>query len=112
MKHAAILDLDQFEDSAFYDKLEAARQQTIGDHPAFAGAKPGAGLNHLLFLSAGLVVFNPWLMVLLFIAVLPAFLGEAYFNDKSYALNRRQTPERRELDYIRYVGASDETARK
>jgi ATP-binding cassette, subfamily B, bacterial len=29
MEHAATLDLDQFEDSEFYDKLERARQQTI-----------------------------------------------------------------------------------
>lgn len=66
----------------------------------------------MMFLAAGLVVFNPWLIVLLFIAVLPAFLGESYFNDKNYSLSRRQTPERRELDYIRYVGASDETAKE
>ena len=113
MKHAAILDLDQFEDSAFYDKLERARQQTIGRTILLSQVLSQVqDLITLLFLSAGLVVFNPWLMVLLFIAVLPAFLGEAYFNDKSYALNRRQTPERRELDYIRYVGASDETAKE
>jgi ATP-binding cassette subfamily B protein len=113
MKHAAILDLDQFEDSAFYDKLERARQQTIGRTILLSQvlSQVQDGIT-LLFLSAGLVVFNPWLMVLLFVAVLPAFLGEAYFNDKSYALNRRQTPERRELDYIRYVGASDETAKE
>ncbi|HWJ29614.1 MAG TPA: hypothetical protein VNS32_23955, partial [Flavisolibacter sp.] len=30
MKHAATLDLDQFEDAVFYDKLERARQQTTG----------------------------------------------------------------------------------
>ena len=64
------------------------------------------------FLAAGLVVFNPWLILLLFIAVLPAFIGESYFNDKNYSLSRRQTPERRELDYIRYIGASDETAKE
>jgi ATP-binding cassette subfamily B protein len=44
--------------------------------------------------------------------VLPAFISESYFNDQSYSLSRRQTPERRELDYIRYVGASDETAKE
>jgi hypothetical protein len=81
-------------------------------HPAFASVKPGAGLYYLIVPVAGLVVFNPWLMVLLFVAVLPAFLGEAYFNDKSYALNRRQTPERRELDYIRYVEQATKQRRK
>src|SRR6185369_9423829 len=64
------------------------------------------------FLAAGLIVFNPWLIVILIVAVLPAFMGEAYFNDQTYSLGRRQTPQRRELDYVRYIGASDETAKE
>jgi len=64
------------------------------------------------FLAVGLMTFNPWLILLLFIAVLPAFLGESYFNDRSYVLTRAQTAERRELDYLRYLGASDETAKE
>jgi ATP-binding cassette subfamily B protein len=64
------------------------------------------------FLAAGLMAFNPWLILLLLIAILPAFLGESYFNDQSYALTRSQTPQRRELDYLRYIGASDETAKE
>src|SRR6185437_8502474 len=51
-------------------------------------------------------------ILLLFISILPSFIGESYFNDQTYALNRRQTPERRELDYLRYLGASDETAKE
>jgi len=58
------------------------------------------------------MAFNPWLILLLLVAIVPAFLGESYFNDKSYALTRGQTPERRELDYMRYLGASDETAKE
>jgi ATP-binding cassette subfamily B protein len=113
MQHAATLDLDQFEDSNFYDKLERARQQTIGRTVLLSQVL--SQLQDFItmgFLAAGLIVFNPWLILLLIIAVLPAFFGEAYFNDKNYALTRRQTPERRELDYIRYVGASDETAKE
>ncbi len=64
------------------------------------------------FLAAGLILFNPWLIALLFITILPSFIGESYFNDQTYALSRRQTPERRELDYLRYLGASDETAKE
>jgi len=66
----------------------------------------------MAFLAGGLLAFNPWLIILLLIAIIPAFLGEAYFNDKTYALSRRQTPERRELDYVRFLGASDETAKE
>ncbi|MFL9483212.1 ABC transporter ATP-binding protein [Chitinophagaceae bacterium LWZ2-11] len=113
MQHAAKLDLEQFEDSNFYDKLERARQQTIGRTVLLSQVLSQLqDLITVAFLATGLIVFNPWLIVLLFIAVIPAFLGEAHFNDKNYALTRRQTPERRDLDYIRYVGASDETAKE
>lgn len=113
MEHAAILDLDQFEDSNFYDKLERARQQTIGRTILLSQVLSQVqDLITMGFLTAGLVIFNPWLILLLFVAVLPAFMGESYFNDRTYSLSRRQTPERRELDYIRYVGASDETAKE
>lgn len=113
MAHAATLDLDQFEDSVFYDKLERARQQTIGRTILLSQVMSQVqDLITMGFLAVGLMAFNPWLIVLLLIAIIPAFLGESYFNDRSYALTRGQTPERRELDYIRYLGASDETAKE
>jgi len=113
MAHAATLDLDQFEDSTFYDKLERARQQTFGRTVLLSQVLSQVqDMITMGFLAAGLMSFNPWLILLLLIAVVPAFLGESYFNDRSYALSRSQTPERRELDYLRYVGASDETAKE
>lgn len=113
MRHAAQLDLDQFEDSTFYDKLERARQQTSGRTVLLSQVLGQVqDMISMGFLAAGLMAFNPWLLLLLLIAVVPAFLGEFYFNDKSYALTRSQTTERRELDYLRFLGASDETAKE
>ena len=113
MEHAATLDLDQFEDSAFYDKLERARQQTVGRTILLSQVLTQVqDLITMAFLAAGLMAFNPWLILLLLVAIVPAFVGESYFNDRSYALTRGQTPERRELDYMRYLGASDETAKE
>ncbi|HZZ75721.1 MAG TPA: ABC transporter ATP-binding protein, partial [Puia sp.] len=113
MKHAANLDLEQFEDPVFYDKLERARQQTTGRTVLLSQVlSQMQDLITMGFLAAGLIIFNPWLIVLLFITILPSFIGESYFNDQTYALSRRQTPERRELDYLRYLGASDETAKE
>jgi len=113
LKHAATLDLDQFEDSVFYDKLERARQQTIGRTVLLSQVMSQVqDMITMGFLAAGLVVFNPWLILLLFVAILPSFLGESHFNDRSYALTRTQTPEKRELDYLRFLGASDETAKE
>ena len=113
MKHAATLDLDQFEDAVFYDKLERARQQTMGRTILLSQIMAQVqDIITMLFLAVGLMAFNPWLILLLLIAILPAFMGESYFNDQNYALSRSQTPQRRELDYLRYLGASDDTAKE
>lgn len=113
MQHAATLDLEQFEDSTFYDKLERARQQTVGRTVLLSQVLGQLqDLTTLTFLALGLVAFNPWLLLFSVVAALPAFIGESYFNDQNYSLSRRQTPERRELDYVRYIGASDETAKE
>lgn len=113
MRHASTLDLYQFEDPAFYDKMERARRQTTGRTSLMAQVLSQAQDSiTVLFLGAGLVAFNPWLILILVVAVIPAFLGESHFNQKNYSLTNSWTPERRELDYLRYIGASDETAKE
>ena len=113
MEHAASLDLDQFEDATFYDKLERARRQTLSRTILMTQVLGQAqDIISMAFLSVGLIAFNPWLILLLIIAVIPAFLGESHFNERSYSLVHGWTPERRELDYLRMTGASDETAKE
>jgi ATP-binding cassette subfamily B protein len=113
MRHATTLDLDQFEDSVFYDKLERARQQTVGRSILLSQVMSQVqDFISMAFLLTVIIAFDPWLILLLFIAIIPSFLGESYFNSQNYALTRSQTPERRELDYVRYLGASDETAKE
>jgi ATP-binding cassette, subfamily B, bacterial len=113
MRHAATLDLAQFEDPTFYDHLERARQQTTGRIGLIAQLL-GMAQDTLTLgtLAAALLAYNPWLLLLLAAAVFPSFLGETHFAALSYSLLFRRTPERRELDYLRYVGASDETAKE
>ncbi|MBU6122926.1 ABC transporter ATP-binding protein [Hymenobacter siberiensis] len=113
MEHAAELDLDQFEDSTFYDKLERARRQTLSRTVLMSQVlAQGQDAVTLVLLAGGLVAFQPWLLGLLLLAVVPAFLGESHFNERSYSLSHSWTPERRELDYLRQTGASDETAKE
>ena len=113
MEHAATLDLEQFEDPAFYDKLERARQQTVGRTVLLSQVLGQIqDLITMVFLAGGLVAFNPWLILILLVAVIPAFVGENHFNQQSYSLVRSWTPERRELDYLRFMGASDESAKE
>jgi ATP-binding cassette subfamily B protein len=113
MRHAATLDLQQFEDPDFYDHLERARRQTTARIGLIAMLLTmGQDVITLGTLGAALVVHNPWLLLLLTVSILPSFLGETHFASLSYSLLFRRTPERRELDYLRYVGASDKTAKE
>ncbi|MEL6561110.1 MAG: ABC transporter ATP-binding protein [Bacteroidota bacterium] len=113
IQHAARLDLDQFENSEFYDMLERARRQTLGRTVLMSQVlSQFQDLVTMISLGVGLVVFNPLLIVLLIIAVIPAFLGENHFNERTYSLVHSWTPMRRELDYLRYTGASDVTAKE
>jgi ATP-binding cassette, subfamily B, bacterial len=113
MEHAATLDLQQFEDPAFYDQLERARRQTTSRIGLLAQLlSMGQDTVTLVSLSFALLFYGPWLLLLLAVAVLPSFLGETRFAALEYSLLYRYTPERRRLDYLRYVGASDETAKE
>src|SRR2546423_11502731 len=113
MEHAAKLDLAQFEDPDFYDHLERARRQTVGRIALLSLLlSMSQDALTLLTLAGALIAYNPWLLLLLAFAVIPSFLGETHFASLGYSLLFRWTPERRQLDYLRYVGASDKTAKE
>ncbi len=113
MEHAAELDLEDFEDSEFQDQLERARRQTSGRMTLmgllFSQAQD---MVTVVSFAAGLIFYAPWLIALLVLALVPAFVGEAHFNAQSYSLDFVRTPERRELDYVRQTAASVETAKE
>jgi ATP-binding cassette subfamily B protein len=113
MEHAAQLDLEDFEDADFQDQLERARRQTSGRMTLMGQLFSQAqDIVTVVSFAAGLLIYAPWLIVLLFVALIPAFLGEAHFNAQSYSLDYLRTPERRELDYVRQTAASVETAKE
>jgi ATP-binding cassette, subfamily B, bacterial len=113
MDHASRLDLASYEDPAFHDKLERARVQAtdrIGMIQSLGSA--AQQIIAAISLSLGILWFSPWILVVLVAAVLPAFFGESHFAFQGYALNMRQTPTRRRLDYLRVLGASKESAKE
>jgi ATP-binding cassette subfamily B protein len=113
MEHAATLDLEDFEDPDLQDKLDRARRQTMGRMNLMSQLF-GQVQDTITVISfaIGLLVYAPWLMVLLAVALIPAFVGEAHFNALGYSLNFAWTPERRQLEYVRQMGASVETAKE
>jgi ATP-binding cassette subfamily B protein len=113
MQHASRLDLAAYEDPFFYDKLERARVQAtdrIGMIQSIGLA--GQQIVAAASLSLGILWFSPWILALLVIAVVPAFVGESHFAFLGYSQNIRQTPTRRQLDYLRVLGASKESAKE
>ena len=113
MKHAAELDVIAYEDPVFYDRLERARVQAT-DRLAMIQML-GRLIQQVITtitLSASIIYFSPWLLLLLIAGVLPAFLGESHFAFLGYAKNFRQTPVRRQLDYLRLLGGSKEAAKE
>src|SRR6202035_3708851 len=113
MNHAASLDLIAYEDPVFYDRLERARVQAT-DRLVMIQAIGRLVQQAIttLILSVSIMLFSPWLMLLLVAGVLPAFLGESHFAFLGYAKNFRQTPMRRQLDYLRVLGGSKEAAKE
>jgi len=113
MKHASQLDLIAYEDPVFYDRLERARVQATDRLGMIQSI--GRLVQQVITtvsLSISILVFSPWLLLLLVIGVIPAFLGESHFALLGYAKNFRQTTVRRQLDYLRVLGGSREAAKE
>ncbi|MHB8889190.1 MAG: ABC transporter ATP-binding protein [Acidobacteriaceae bacterium] len=113
MKHAAELDLIAYEDPVYYDRLERARVQATDRLGMIQSI--GRLIQQVITtisLSASIVYFSPWLLLVLIAGVVPAFLGESHFAFLGYAKNFRQTPIRRQLDYLRVLGGSREAAKE
>ena len=113
LEHSSKLDLVSFESPAFYDKLERARAQATDRIDMLSGmGRLGQQFVTLVSLSTGILLFSPWLLVLLVACLIPAFLGESHFAFLGYSLSRRLTPDQRQMDYFRLLGSSKETAKE
>ena len=113
MEHAARLDLTTYENPVFYDRLERARVQAT-DRLAMIqqmGRLVQQVITTLTF-SIALAWASPWLVLLLALGVLPSFVGETHYAFLGYAKNFRQTPAKRQMDYLRQVAGSREGAKE
>jgi ATP-binding cassette subfamily B protein len=113
MDQASKLDLTTYEDPVFYDRLERARVQAT-DRLAMIqqmGRLLQQSVTTLAFTGL-LLQSSPWLLLLMAAGVFPSFLGETHYAFLGYAKNFRQTPAKREMDYLRQVAASREGAKE
>lgn len=113
IRKTAELTIAQLEDPEFYDKLERARTQTNSRVDLMTNALGQAeSLISMVSLIAGLVYFEPILILILILSIIPSFINEAKFSSTRYSLARSWTAERRELDYLRFIGANNQTAKE
>lgn len=107
------IDISLLENSEFYDKLERARTQTMGRVDLMSNVLGQAQTTiSIITLIAGLIYFEPYLIILLILSIIPSFINEVRFSQQQYSLARSWTTERRELDYLRFIGANDKTAKE
>ncbi|HNP68357.1 MAG TPA: ABC transporter ATP-binding protein [Aequorivita sp.] len=113
IRKTAELTIAQLEDPEFYDKLERARTQTNSRVDLMSNALGQAeSLISMISLIAGLIYFEPILILILILSIIPSFINEAKFSSTRYSLARSWTAERRELDYLRFIGANNQTAKE
>jgi ATP-binding cassette subfamily B protein len=113
MEHGSKLDLTSYEDPIFYDKMERARVQ--GTDRIVMIQASGRLFQQFITtasLAAGIIKFSPLLFLGLIVCVVPAFLGETHFAFLGYSLNFQQTPAKREMEYLRILGGSKESAKE
>jgi ATP-binding cassette, subfamily B, bacterial len=114
LRSALDLKLAHFEDSEFYDKLTRAQRE--------AASRPLALLQDaLLFLRSTLTLsayvvlllaFSPWIVVLLLVTTIPAFISEAKFSSESFRLRNWRSPKTRELSYLEFLIVNDQHAKE
>lgn len=110
LEKALTLDLSQFEDAEFYDKLLRARREA-SSRPLSLVMRSFALMQQLIALisfSILIAQFSIWAMVLLILAGLPAFVAETKFSGDAFRLFRFRAPEAREQNYLEIVLARED----
>lgn len=114
LEKALTLNLAQFEDSEFYDRLTRARRE--------ASTRPLSLVNRAFRLIQNLVslasyavllfAFSPLALLVLVVAGLPAFFAEAKFSGDAFRLFRWRAPETRMQMYLETVLAREDSAKE
>lgn len=114
LEKALTLELSQFEDSEFYDKLTRARREASSRPLSLVKRTFGLAQNLISLASFGglLIQFSPWAMVVLIVAGLPSFFAETKFSGDAFRLFRWRSPETRMQAYLETVLAREDHAKE
>lgn len=110
LEKAVSLELPQFEDSEFYDKLTRARREASSRPLSLVNRTFGLVQNVLSLTTYAVLLaqFSPWAVGILMMAGLPAFVVEARFSNQAFQLFRWRSPESRKQMYLETVLARED----
>jgi len=114
LEKALTLELAQFEDSEFYDKLTRARREASSRPLSLVNRTFGLAQNLISLVSYGvlLVSFSPWAVVVLILAGLPSFVAETRFSGEAFTLFRWRSPDTRMQIYLETVLAREDNVKE
>ncbi len=114
LEKALTLELAQFEDSEFYDKLTRARREASSRPLSLVNRTFGLAQNVVSLVSYGvlLVQFSPWAVAVLVVAGLPSFIAETRFSDEAFSLFRWRSPDTRMQIYLETVLAREDNVKE
>ncbi|MGH7846102.1 MAG: hypothetical protein ACREQW_13160 [Candidatus Binatia bacterium] len=114
IRKALTLDLAFFEHPEFYDRLQNARRE--------AGYKPVDLIDDtflivqntitLISFAVLLLRFSPWLVVILLITSVPAFVAATRFSEEGFRLLTQRAPETRQINYLARLLTEDSSAKE
>jgi ATP-binding cassette subfamily B protein len=111
---ALTLELAQFEDSEFYDKLTRARREASSRPLSLVNRTFGLVQNLVSLFSYGVLLFqfSPWAVGVLVLAGLPSFFAETKFSADAFSLFRWRSPETRMQIYLESVIAREDNVKE
>lgn len=110
LEKALTLDLRQFEDSEFYDKLTNARREASVRPLSLVNRTFGLVQSALSLITYGilLVNFSVWAVVVLVLAAMPVFIAETKFAGEGFRLFSWRAPETRQQNYLENLLARED----
>lgn len=114
LEKALTLQLANFEDSEFYDKLTQARREASSRPLSLVNRTFGLAQNAISLVSYAVLLFafSPWAVVILIVAGLPSFFAEAKFSGDAFRLFRWRSPETRMQMYLETVIAREDSVKE
>ena len=105
LEKALTLELANFEDAEYYDKLVRARREASSRPLSLVIKTFDLARDVVVLLTIGiwLYQFSPYAVLLLGLAGIPAFLAEAKFSGEAFRIHRRRSAERRVQIYLEMV---------